>query len=219
MPFRVQPCKSLTGQRLPAERSHGADEPEGRPSRNFYSWCAILHSGLALTLVMASATTLRPVQWNVTAEPVNAPGAGRSRATGGRLAGERLGITAVVTVTDGRARRIGRVSVRREPRAPASFALSVERGFVEGLTAAQLEAALAHELGHVWIYTHHPYVQTEQLANRIAMRVVPRRELVAVYSVLWGADAVHGSPRGLPRPRGDHGRAGLAVESCATSVP
>jgi hypothetical protein len=45
----------------------------------------------------------------------------------------------------------------------------------------------------VWIYTHHPYLQTEQLANRVAMRAVPRMQLVAVYSTLWGADAVHGS--------------------------
>ena len=52
---------------------------------------------------------------------------------------------------------------------------------------------LAHELGHVWIYTHHPYLQTEQLANRVAMRAVAREQLVAVYSTLWGADAVHGS--------------------------
>ena len=103
----------------------------------------------------------------------------------------RIGIPAEVTVAmvDHDARR---VSVRRESRNGA-FALSVERGFAAGLTAAQLEAALAHELGHVWIYTHHPYLQTEQLANRIAMRVVPRRDLMAVYGVLWGADAVHGS--------------------------
>ena len=193
MPFRVQPCKSLTGQRLPAERSHGADEPEGPPSRNFYSWWRDRFiAGLALTLVMASATT--PMACD---EERAEPGEPRPvQAAAVQLVvdslRERLGITAVVTVTvvehDDR-----RVSVRREPRATASFALSVERGFVEGLTAAQLEAAIAHELGHVWIYTHHPYVQTEQLANRIAMRVVTRRELVAVYSVLWGADAVHGS--------------------------
>jgi hypothetical protein len=71
--------------------------------------------------------------------------------------------------------------------------LSVERGFVVGLPPAHLEAALAHELGHVWIYTHHPYLQTEQLANRVAMRAVAREHLVAVYRAMWGADAVHGS--------------------------
>jgi hypothetical protein len=104
---------------------------------------------------------------------------------------ERLGISAAVTVTmverDDR-----RLSVRREP-GHEKFALSVERGFAGQLTGEQLQAALAHELGHVWIHTHHPYLQTEQLANRVAMRAVPRQQLVAVYSTLWGADAVHGS--------------------------
>ena len=36
------------------------------------------------------------------------------------------------------------------------------------------ESTFIHELGHVWIFTHHPYLQTEQLANRIAMRLVSR---------------------------------------------
>ena len=53
---------------------------------------------------------------------------------------------------------------------------------------------VAHELGHVWIYTHHPYLQTEQLANQIAMRVVSRESLDSVYGKVW-ADA--GGP--LPR--------------------
>ena len=74
--------------------------------------------------------------------------------------------------------------MRRLPGGRA-FTLSVERGFAEGLTAEQLEAALAHELGHVWIYTHHPYLQTERLANQIAMRVVSREMLVSVYHKLW----------------------------------
>ncbi len=74
-----------------------------------------------------------------------------------------------------------------------AFALAAERGFLATLTADQVEAALAHELGHVWIYTHHPYLQTEQLANRVAMRVVSRERLLEVYRALWGGDAVHGS--------------------------
>ena len=104
----------------------------------------------------------------------------------------RLGITAEVraTIVDRDARTL---SVQRDPRAPGTFALAVERGFAEGLSAVQLEAALAHELGHVWIYTHHPYLQTEQLANRVAMRAVSRERLVEVYRTLWGAYALHGS--------------------------
>ncbi len=105
---------------------------------------------------------------------------------------ERLGIAAPVVV---------RV-VERDPRTMSvrargghrdSFELSVESRFVAALPAAQLEAALAHELGHVWISTNHPYLQTEQLANRVAMRVVTRERLVEVYRTLWGAEAVHGS--------------------------
>lgn len=104
----------------------------------------------------------------------------------------RMGITApvVVTMVDRDARTL---SVRRSAEAVGTFALSAERGFLESLTAEQIEAALAHELGHVWIYTNHPYLQTEQLANRVAMRAVSRDRLVEVYRALWGQDAVHGN--------------------------
>ena len=46
------------------------------------------------------------------------------------------------------------------------FVLSVEEEFVGELTQEELEAAIAHELGHVWIFTHHPFLQTEVLANQ-----------------------------------------------------
>jgi hypothetical protein len=77
-----------------------------------------------------------------------------------------------------------------------AFRLSIERAFLEKLTADELRAVIAHELGHVWIYTHHPYLQTEQLANAIAMRVVPRDNLVKVYSKVWAEAGPAGS---LPR--------------------
>jgi hypothetical protein len=51
---------------------------------------------------------------------------------------------------------------------------------------------MAHELGHVWVFTHHPYLQTEKLANQIAMRVVTRDSLVSVYRKLWE----HGGTKG-----------------------
>ena len=57
------------------------------------------------------------------------------------------------------------------------FTLSFEAGFAERLTEDELTAAVAHELGHVWIYTYFPFLQTEQLANEIAMRVVSRESL------------------------------------------
>lgn len=66
-----------------------------------------------------------------------------------------------------------------------TFLLSVEASFLETLTDDELEAAVAHELGHVWIFTHHPFLQTEELANRIAMRAVTRESLERVYSKVW----------------------------------
>ena len=54
---------------------------------------------------------------------------------------------------------------------------------------------MAHELGHVWVFTHHPYLQTEKLANQIAMRVVTRDSLVNVYHKLWE----HGGPEEISR--------------------
>ena len=66
-----------------------------------------------------------------------------------------------------------------------TFLLSVEASFLDTLTDDELEAAVAHELGHVWIFTHHPFLQTEELANRIAMRAVRRESLERVYAKVW----------------------------------
>ena len=52
------------------------------------------------------------------------------------------------------------------------FKLAIDVAFLEALTDDELEAAIAHELGHVWVFTHHPHLQTEELANQIALRVV-----------------------------------------------
>lgn len=67
----------------------------------------------------------------------------------------------------------------------AAFRLSVEEAALGELTDSELEAALAHELGHVWVFTHHPYLQTEQLANDVAMRVVARATLARLYDKVW----------------------------------
>ena len=77
-----------------------------------------------------------------------------------------------------------------------TYKLSIERSFLEQLTPVELRAVIAHELGHVWIYTHHPYLQTEQLANQIAMRAVSRESLDSVYGKVWPDAAAKGS---LPR--------------------
>lgn len=66
-----------------------------------------------------------------------------------------------------------------------AFRLSIEEAYLELLSEDELEAALAHELGHVWIFTHHPFLQTELLANRIAMKAAARDSLARVYEKLW----------------------------------
>jgi hypothetical protein len=92
----------------------------------------------------------------------------------------RLAISQTVNVT----------VVRTNPKlfsvAPAehehgTFLLSVEEDFARALSDVELTAAVAHELGHVWIYTHFPYLQTEELANDIASRVVDRHTLDPLY--------------------------------------
>jgi hypothetical protein len=77
------------------------------------------------------------------------------------------------------------VAVRPVLGGDGRFQMSFESAFVDALTDEELDAVVAHELGHVWIFTHHPYLQTEELANQIAMRVVVRATLEAVYAKVW----------------------------------
>ena len=72
------------------------------------------------------------------------------------------------------------------------FLLSVDAAFLDQLTDDELEAALAHELGHLWVFTHHPFLQTEELANQIAMRVVSRESLERVYAKVWARGGTKG---------------------------
>lgn len=84
------------------------------------------------------------------------------------------------------------VSVEAPKDGSAIFRLSIEDRFLSQLNADEIDAAVAHELGHVWVFTHHPYLQTERLANQIAMRVVRRESLVSVYEKVWQ----HGGAKG-----------------------
>ena len=73
------------------------------------------------------------------------------------------------------------------------FVISVDREFIQELNLPEVEAAIAHELGHVWIYTHAPYVQTERLANDVAMRVVDRAAFEPVYEKVWARTGIKGN--------------------------
>lgn len=77
------------------------------------------------------------------------------------------------------------VSVERAKDGAGAFSLSIDRDFLDGLTTDEIDAVVAHELGHVWIFTHHPFLQTEELANQIATQVVPQDTLAAVYDKVW----------------------------------
>jgi hypothetical protein len=79
------------------------------------------------------------------------------------------------------------------PTDPAkAFLLKIDASFLEILSGDELEAAIAHELGHVWVFTHHPYLQTEELANQIAMRAVSRDSLERVYAKVWARGGTKG---------------------------
>lgn len=96
----------------------------------------------------------------------------------------QLGISQTVTVAlVPKVALVVAVEAPTEPSAP--FRLAIEEAFLDRLSADEVDAVVAHELGHVWVFTHHPYLQTEQLANQIAMRVVPRGTLENVYRKLW----------------------------------
>jgi len=73
------------------------------------------------------------------------------------------------------------------------YQISLDRRFLESLNDEEMTGAIAHELGHVWIFTHHPYLQTEEGANEIAMRVVTRDTMKQVYSRLWARTGVPGT--------------------------
>jgi hypothetical protein len=73
------------------------------------------------------------------------------------------------------------------------FVISVDREFIQELNLPEVEAAIAHELGHVWIYTHAPYVQTERMANDVAMRVVNRAAFEPVYEKVWARTGIKGN--------------------------
>jgi hypothetical protein len=97
---------------------------------------------------------------------------------------QRLALPATVTATIVRTNPL-LVSVEPEQGRENAFVLSFEDSFLSGLDNDGLRAVVAHELGHVWIFTHHPYLHTERLANSVAMRIVSRESLEKVYQKVW----------------------------------
>jgi hypothetical protein len=85
------------------------------------------------------------------------------------------------------------VSSEPLPGSIPGYRISFDRQFLESLSDDEVVAAIAHELGHVWIFTHHPYLQTEALANDIALKVVDRESMKKVYSKLWAHTGTPGN--------------------------
>lgn len=104
------------------------------------------------------------------------------------------------------------MSVEAPTEKTVNFLLKVDASFLDTLTPDELEAAIAHELGHVWVFTHHPYLQTEELANQIAMRAVSRDSLERLYAKVWQRGGMKGD---LARFLGDRpaAAAGLASDN------
>jgi hypothetical protein len=149
---------------------------------------------LSSWLALWSTTVI--VLGGLTESAVAAPGAEsvalveRIQVVVDRLRGQ-LGIQAAVNVVV-----LPHVALVVSVEAPADrdqpFQLAMEDRFLARLNEAELDAVVAHELGHVWLFTHHPYLQTEQLANQIAMRVVSGESLASVYRKLWELGATRG---------------------------
>jgi hypothetical protein len=96
----------------------------------------------------------------------------------------RLGISASIPVAiiDKNERL---ASVRAIPGRNETYLLEVDATFLASLTQEERRAIVAHEVGHVWIFSHHPFLQSETLANEVAERLVPQESLVKVYKKVW----------------------------------
>jgi hypothetical protein len=103
----------------------------------------------------------------------------------------RLGIDAVVRIEIVPTNPL-LVSVQPARGTSVVFRMAFEERFLTEADDDDLEAIVAHELGHVWIFTHHPYLQTERLANTVAMRAVPRASLERMYNKVWEREGTKG---------------------------
>lgn len=175
------------------------------------SRCGLLRNSALLTTALLISSVTPPT---FAAEPTNTPTAieGRLQSLVGNLK-KQLEVTPVIVVTIVPANALMMsVEASEDPAKP--FLLSIDANFLNTLTDDEIEAAIAHELGHVWIFTHHPYLQTEELANQIAMRAVTRASLERVYAKVWERGGTKGDLArflGAP-PAAQPVTAGLAAE-------
>lgn len=169
----------------------------------------------ALLALMFLAFSVTPTTF--AAEPTNTPTAieGKMQALVSTLK-SRMEITPAISVTIVQTNPL-MMSVEAPEEEGKPFLLSIEAAFLNTLANDEIEAAIAHELGHVWIFTHHPYLQTEELANQIAMRVVSRSALERVYAKVWERGGTKGDLArflGAP-PAAQPVAAGLAPDAAA----
>ena len=145
--------------------------------------CRCRISSISALAVLALLVSVSPSA--LAAERANATSApdGKLQAVVSLLK-SRLQITAPIAISIVPSNAL-MMSVEAPTETRNTFLLSVEASFLDALTDVELEAAVAHELGHVWIFTHHPFLQTEELANQIAMRAVKRESLERVYAKVW----------------------------------
>jgi hypothetical protein len=61
------------------------------------------------------------------------------------------------------------------------FRMAFDAGFLGTLDDCELRAAVAHEVGHIWLFTHFPFLHTEESANHQALKLVSAVDLERVY--------------------------------------
>lgn len=177
--------------------------PHARPRRFAHSLLALAIVGLAsllLTATDASARSKKVVKRHQSAALAKAAAAMSTAAHVQPLVDAmraELTIDHPVTV-EVVADNPLKASVAPITGSDGAFRLSIDKAFLRRLNQADLRAVIAHELGHVWIYTHHPFLQTEQGANEIALLVVPRQSIEEVYGKVWTGGARAGSLQRMP---------------------
>jgi Zn-dependent protease with chaperone function len=171
---------------------------QGQPNRS-RRWRRAALALLSLPAIAIAASSVLAKSRNHGRDETGARGDGR-RASANRGHGRDASMRQLQKLADGIRTRLGieravtvtlvdknpyLVSVEAPAGPGDAFVVRVEEQMLQLLSDDEIEAALAHELGHVWIFTHHPYLQTELLANQVAMRAVSREALARVYQKVW----------------------------------